>query len=113
MMDYLAEVTMSILQKQKSRDPARGYATDFVTQMERILPTGVARGIKVTANAGRVNPRACAMTVAAVARKLGLNGKLTIGVVTGDDLVGRVDGLIARGHELKNADTGRSMRYIR
>src|SRR4029077_13384774 len=61
MMDYLAEVTMSILQKQKARDPARGYATDFVAQMERILPTTVKRGIKVTANAGGVNPRACAM----------------------------------------------------
>ncbi len=86
MMDYLAEVTMSILQKQKSRDPARGYATDFVTQMERILPTVVERGIKVTANAGGVNPHACAMAVAEVARKLKLGGKLTIGVVTGDDL---------------------------
>src|SRR5439155_938578 len=51
MMDYLAEVTMSILQKQKSRDPARGYASDFITQMERILPTVLERGIKVTANA--------------------------------------------------------------
>jgi len=51
MMDYLAEVTMSILQKQKSRDATRGYATDFVDQMERILPTVVERGIKVTANA--------------------------------------------------------------
>jgi hypothetical protein len=113
MMDYLAEVTMSILQKQKSRDPARGYATDFVTQMERILPTVVERGIKVTANAGGVNPRACAMAVAAIARKLGLNGKLTIGVVTGDDLLSRLDGLLARGHDLKNLDTGRPLHDVR
>jgi hypothetical protein len=113
MMDYLAEVTMSILQKQKSRDPTRGYATDFVTQMERILPTVVERGIKVTANAGGVNPRACAMAVAGVARKLGLSGKLTIGVVTGDDLLGRLDGLIARGHDLKNLDTGRPLHDVR
>jgi len=113
MMDYLAEVTMSILQKQKSRDPARGYATDFITQMERILPTTVKRGIKVTANAGGVNPRACAMAVADVARRLGLGGKLTIGVVTGDDLLGRLDGLLARGHALKNLDTGRPVRDVR
>ena len=113
MMDYLAEVTMSILQKQKSRDPARGYATDFVTQMERILPTIVERGIKVTANAGGVNPRACAMAVAAVARKLGLNRKLTIGVVTGDDLLERLDGLLARGHDLKNLDTRRPLHDVR
>ena len=113
MMDYLAEVTMSILQKQKTRDPGLGYATDFVTQMERILPTVVERGIKVTANAGGVNPRACAAAVAAVARKLGLGGKVTIGVVTGDDLLNRLDGLIARGHDLENLDTGRPLRDVR
>jgi len=113
MMDYLAEVTMSILQKQKSRDATRGYATDFVDQMERILPTVVERGIKVTANAGGVNPRACAMAVAAVARRLGLAGKLTIGVVSGDDLLGRLDGLIARGHDLQNLDTGRPLHDVR
>jgi len=113
MMDYLAEVTMSILQKQKSRDPQRGYATDFITQMERILPTIVERGIKVTANAGGVNPKACATAVAQVARKLGLAGKVRIGIVTGDDLLGRLDGLLARGHELKNLDTGRSLHDIR
>jgi hypothetical protein len=112
-MDYLAEVTMSILQKQKSRDAKRGYATDFVTQMERILPTIVERGIKVTANAGGVNPRACANAVADVARKLGLGGKLTIGIVTGDDLLGRLDGLLARGHTLKNLDTGRPLHDVR
>jgi hypothetical protein len=113
MMDYLAEVTMSILQKQKSRDPARGYATDFVTQMERILPSIVERGIKVTANAGGVNPRACAKAVSDVAKRLGLGGKLTIGVVTGDDLLGRLNGLIARGHTLNNLDTGRPLQDVR
>ncbi len=113
MMDYLAEVTMSILQKQKSRDSSLGYATDFVTQMERILPIVVERGIKVTANAGGVNPRACAAAVAEVARKLGLAGKLKIGVVKGDDLLGRLDGLVARGHELKNLDTGQPLRDVR
>ena len=113
MMDYLAEVTMSILQKQKSRDPARGYATDFITQMERILPIIAERGIKVTANAGGVNARGCAMALAEAARQLGLGGKLTIGVVTGDDLLGRLDGLMARGHPLKNLDTGRPLQDVR
>src|SRR6185437_668405 len=90
MMDYLAEVTMSILQKQKSRDSSRGYATDFISQMERILPTVVDRGIKVTANAGGVNPRGCARALADMARKLSLAGKLRIGIVTGDDLLERL-----------------------
>src|SRR5216117_2449856 len=81
--------------------------------MERILPTVIERGIKVTANAGGVNPRACAAAVAGVAKKLGLSGKLKIGVVTGDDLLGRLDGLVARGHELKNLDTGRPLRDVR
>src|ERR1051325_1788291 len=98
MMDYLAEVTMSILQKQKSRDPSLGYAKDFVPLMERILPIVVERGIKVTANAGGVNPRACAQAVAEVARRLKLAGTLRIRVVTGDDLLGRLDGLLARVH---------------
>lgn len=113
MMDYLAEVTMSILQKQKSRDPKRGYATDFITQMERILPRVVERGIKVTANAGGVNPRSCAQALADVARTLGLAGKLKIGIVSGDDLLGRLEGLLARGHELANLDTGRPLRDVR
>ncbi|MGH9258652.1 MAG: acyclic terpene utilization AtuA family protein [Acidimicrobiales bacterium] len=113
MMDYLAEVTMSIMQKQKSRDPKLGYAKDFVPLMERILPTVVERGIRVTANAGGVNPRACAEAVAAVARGQGLKGRLRFGVVTGDDLLDRLDGLLARGHELRNLDTRRPLREVR
>ena len=72
MMDYLAEVTMSIMQKQRSRDPRAGYARDFVPLMERILPDIVERGIRVTSNAGGVNPRGRAETVLDVARRLGL-----------------------------------------
>jgi len=113
MMDYLAEVTMSILQKQKSRDPTLGYATDFVPAMERILPLLVERRIKVTANAGGVNPRACAQAVAEAARKLGLGKKLRIGVVTGDDLLDRLDELLGAGHSLQNLDTGQPLRDMR
>src|SRR5256712_9671482 len=117
-MDYLrradpAEVPMSIRQKQKPRAPASGYAKDFVPQMERILPLLVERRVKVTAKGGGVSPRACAQAVAAAARQLGLGGKLRIGVVTGDDLLPRLDGLLARGHDLKNLDTARPLREIR
>ncbi len=113
MMDYLAEVTMSIMQKQKSRDPKYGYARDFVPLMERILPDIAAKGIKVTSNAGGVNPRACAEAVREVARKLGLSGKVRIALVSGDDILPRLDDLLARGHELRDMDTGRPLSDIR
>jgi hypothetical protein len=113
MLDYLAEVTMSIMQKQKSRDPAMGYARDFPPLMERILPDVVSRGIRVTSNAGGVNPRGCAEAVLAAARRLGLQGRVTVGLVTGDDILDRLDDLIARGHELRDMDTGRPLSDIR
>src|ERR1700755_673873 len=75
MLDYLAEVTMSIMQKQKARDPNAGYARDFVPLMKRILPLCVERNIRVTANAGGVNVMGCAAAVREVARELGLGGK--------------------------------------
>jgi len=115
MMDYLAEVTMSIMQKQKERDPGggSGYARDVVPLLQRILPKVVERNIRVTTNAGGVNPRGCAEAVADVARGLGLGGKLRIGVVTGDDILSRLDDLLARGVELSNMDTGRPLAEIR
>jgi hypothetical protein len=100
MLDYLAEVTMSIMQKQKARDPNAGYARDFVPLMRRILPTCVERGIKVTANAGGVNVAGCAAAVRDVARDLGLSGRLKIGIVTGDDILERIDEILNRGIEL-------------
>jgi hypothetical protein len=113
MMDYLAEVTMSILQKQKSRDPNAGYARDFIPLMERILPDLVAKGIRVTSNAGGVNPRGCAEAVLEVARRLGLQGKLRVGLVSGDDILDRLDELIAKGHALSDMETGRPLSDIR
>src|SRR3982750_4486615 len=86
MLDYLAEVTMSIMQKQRARDPQAGYARDFVPLMKQILPACVERDIRVTANAGGVNVEGCAEAVREQARELGLNGKFRIGLVTGDDI---------------------------
>ncbi|HTD84328.1 MAG TPA: acyclic terpene utilization AtuA family protein [Gemmatimonadaceae bacterium] len=113
MLDYLAEVTMSILQKQKERDPSLGYARDFIGAIESILPGIVEQGVRVVANAGGVNPRSCAAAVKAVAEKHGAKGKLRIGVVTGDDLLDRLDVLIAGGHNLGNMDTGEPLSTVR
>ena len=113
MLDYLAEVTMSILQKQKERDPAMGYARDFVGAMESVLAAVADRGVKVIANAGGVNPEACAAAVLAMAAQKGAAGKLRIGVVTGDNLLPRIDELLAAGHELRNMDTGEPLSVVR
>src|SRR5882724_8875377 len=84
-LDYLAEVTMSIMQKQRARDPRAGYARDFVEMIGRVLPDLALRNIKVIANAGGVNPDSCRAAVEEVIRKSNLAGKFKIGVVAGDD----------------------------
>ena len=113
MLDYLAEVTMSILQKQKERDPAYGYARDFVGAMESVLPAVLGKGVKVIANAGGVNPPACAAAVKALGAAKGAKNGLKIGVVTGDDLLGRLDELMAAGQALNNMDTGAPLSTVR
>jgi hypothetical protein len=112
MLDYLAEVTMSILQKQKERDPNMGYARDFIGAVESVLPAVVDRGVRIVANAGGVNPRACAEAVRGVLRKAGADS-VKIGIVGGDDLLPRLDELLRGGHELRNMDTGESLDTVR
>ncbi|MEX2177417.1 MAG: acyclic terpene utilization AtuA family protein [Gemmatimonadaceae bacterium] len=112
MLDYLAEVTMSILQKQKERDPRMGYARDFVGAVESVLPAVVDRGVKIVANAGGVNPDACAAAVRGILA-VAKADHVKIGVVTGDDLLPRLDELIDSGHELRNMDTGESLATVR
>ena len=104
-LDYLAEVTMSIMQKLKSRDPKKGYATDFVEMCRRVLPTCHKKGIKIIANAGGVNPTACREALAGVIRELGLTG-MKIGIVEGDDILDDLKSLIAGGEAFKNMDNG-------
>src|SRR6476661_306069 len=113
MLDYLAEVTMSILQKQKERDPRMGYARDFLGAIESVLSAIVDRGVRVIANAGGVNPVACAEAVRALAASRGAGGKVKIGVVTGDDLLPRIDDLIAGGHPLVHMETGEPLATVR
>jgi hypothetical protein len=113
MLDYLAEVTMSIMQKQKARDASAGYARDFVPLMKEILPACVERNIKVIANAGGVNVSGCAAAVRNVAGELGLDGKVKIGIVAGDDILDRIDELLDRGIELRNLDTGEALATVR
>jgi hypothetical protein len=109
MLDYLAEVTMSILQKQKARDPAQGYARDFVPLLEEIFPDIVDKRIRVISNAGGVNVEGCRDDLVEAARAAGVSGRARIGTVTGDDILERLPELIAAGHELANMDDGRPL----
>ncbi len=100
--DWLAELTMLILAKTQAKG-GPGYARTFVTQMEQVMVTCLERGIKVVSNAGGLDPHACASAVEAVAAKLGLTPR--IAVVSGDNLLSRMDQLRADGHEFSNLDT--------
>jgi hypothetical protein len=110
-LDYLAEVTMSILQKQRSRDAEAGYARDFVETIGRVLPEIVEKNIRVVANAGGLNPLSCRRAVLAVAEKQGV--PVRAAAVTGDDISGRLDEMMARGLEFRNMDTGEPLSTVR
>ncbi len=102
--DWLAELTMLILAKNRMRDPATGYARTFVAQMEQVMGTCLQRGIRVVSNAGGLAPAACAAALQAVADRQGLAP--TIAVVEGDDLLPRLADLRAQGVDLAHMDTG-------
>src|SRR5581483_11042395 len=101
-LEYLAELTMSILALQKQRDPQAGFATDFLDVLPRLLPA-VAAGMRVVTNAGGMNPPACAARARAILDQAGLRDR-RVGVVSGDDLLPRLDGLLAAGHALAHLD---------
>jgi hypothetical protein len=107
-MDYLAEVTMSILQKQRRKDPSLGYARDLVPLMEQLLPLIMKKDVRVITNGGGVNPLACRDAIFAAASKLGISG-LSIGVVAGDDILGRLRNLTQGGIPLKNMESGEDL----
>jgi hypothetical protein len=106
-LDYLAEITMSILQKQKQADPNLGYARDFPPLVARLAPRIRERNVKVIANAGGVNPVACAREVARLAPGL------KTAVVLGDDVFLRIDEFLSKGYEMRDMDSGAALSTIR
>ena len=110
-LDFLAEITMSIMQKQRARDPEAGFARDFITQVEQSLDLLVKGGVKVVTNAGGVNPAACRRAVIAAAAKKGR--AIHVAAVAGDDLMPRLDELAAAGVSLDNMEDGRPFAGVR
>jgi hypothetical protein len=112
-LEYLAELTMSILAIQKQRNPQAGFATDFLDVLERLVPfLRDQPRLKIVTNAGGMNPAACATKARAILTRAGLTDR-KIGVVGGDDLMPRLDELLYAGHPLANLDTGEPLTGIR
>jgi hypothetical protein len=113
-LEYLAELTMSILALQKQRDPEAGYATDFLDVLERLAPILKRQSdLKIVTNAGGMNPGACANRARSILEKHGL-GERRIGVIAGDDLMPRLDQFLEQGHTLSHLDiSGATLALVR
>jgi hypothetical protein len=112
-LEYLAELTMSILALQKQRDPAAGFATDFLDVLERLAPALRSQpNLKIVTNAGGMNPSGCAARAREVLGRHGLSDRL-VATVSGDDLLPRIDELLSQGHALTNLDTGEPLSAVR
>lgn len=110
-MDFLAEVTMSIMQKIRSKDPKAGYAVDFLGLLVEVLPEMLKNGTKLITNAGGANPVAMAEAIRAGSKKRGLDLKVV--VVEGDDIGPRLSELEAAGCAFTNLESGASFDAVR
>jgi hypothetical protein len=105
-LEYLAELTLSILARAREKDPHHGYAEDFLDALRSLVdPLKQQPQLKIVTNAGGMNPLSCAAAAGKILSEMGLGG-VTIGVVTGDDLLPRLDDLQAAGSKLKHLETG-------
>jgi hypothetical protein len=112
-LEYLAELTMSILALQKQRDAQAGFASDFLDVLERLTPVLRAQPhLKVITNAGGMNPEGCAARAQAILGKAGLSGR-KIATVAGDDLLPGLDHLLSEGNAFTNLDTGAPLAEVR
>jgi hypothetical protein len=111
-LDYLAELTMSILALQKQRDPQAGFATDFLDVLERLTPVLREQpSLKVVTNAGGMNPVGCAAKAQDILKKAGLDDR-RVATVTGDDLFPQLDELLSQGQTLANMDTSEPLSSV-
>jgi hypothetical protein len=112
-LEYLAELTMSILALQRQRDPQAGFAGDFIDVLDSLVPALKAQpSLKIVTNAGGMNPAGCAAEARTVLERAGL-GDRRIATVTGDDLMPVLDPLVASGESLTNLDTACPLTDIR
>jgi acyclic terpene utilization AtuA family protein len=112
-LEYLAELTMSILALQKQRDQQAGFAGDFLDVLDSLIPVlKVQPNLKIVTNAGGMNPPGCAAKAQAVLDRAGLQNR-SIAVVTGDDLMPDLDRFLEAGHALTNLDTGEPLSSVR
>jgi hypothetical protein len=102
--DHLAELTLAILQKDRQKDPAAGYARDALPMLSELWPLAAKRGVKFVLNAGGLNPEGAREAIAKAFHAKGW--KARIGVVTGDSVTGRIDELRSAGQPLAHLDTG-------
>ncbi|MDQ3231579.1 MAG: DUF1446 domain-containing protein [Pseudobdellovibrionaceae bacterium] len=109
-MDFLAEITMSILQKQRSTDPEMGYAKDFLGMLKGVLPKLMADKTTVITNAGGVNPQSCARAIAKLAAELGLQPRIAI--VYGDDILPDIKDLQSKGCKFANMENGENFATV-
>jgi hypothetical protein len=108
-LEYLAELTLSILARAREKNPAAGYANDFITVLRSLCPALAAQPrLRIVTNAGGMNPDGCARAAAEVLRAAGM-GDMAIGVVSGDDVLARLDEIQASGCRLENLDTGQPL----
>ncbi|MDZ4723986.1 MAG: acyclic terpene utilization AtuA family protein [candidate division Zixibacteria bacterium] len=110
-LDFLAEITMSILQKQRQRNPELGYATDFLTQIKECLPLIVEKKVTVITNAGGINPLGLGQQIAAVVQTMKL--PIKVGVIRGDDVMPQLDVLMSSGEKFTNMETGEPFDQVR
>ena len=110
-LDYLAEVTLSIMQRQKLKNPRAGYAKDFVDLIERIILEIIDKNVKIITNAGGVNPLACRDAILKIASKNNIN--LKVGIIQGDDIFDEMESLINKGINFNNLDNGKPISEIK
>ncbi len=113
MLDYLAEITMSIMPKQRQQDPSAGYARDFVPLVLELATELIEQDVRILTNAGGVNPIACREALLEGLAGVSTPRPMRIATVQGDGLMDRLDELLAAGHELRNMETGESLVSIR
>ncbi|KIL37342.1 hypothetical protein SD71_01275 [Cohnella kolymensis] len=110
--DCLAELTLAILQKDRNKDPSKGYAKDISTTMRELLPYVKEKGLKILTNAGGMNPLGAQQETLRIAAELGIEG-LKVAVVTGDDVIDKLQDWDRQGIPLNHMEDGRSIESIR